>query len=378
MNAKPYPFIEAFKRRGLGILQDDVDPQQRAVLVAACERIDYDLLNQVFTISGGVPLVALSPMRAEAFLFARMTRPGAGIGGAVGTAYQMYISVDAREGITTGISISDRLRTLNILGEAQPQPRKLVRPGHIFPVETREGGVLVRNALPEGALDLARISGFSDAALLVDLLDQNGGYLTPSSQSRLAQVQALPTTTLSELTAYRLQTEPLVVRVAEASLPTAATGLLRSYIYRSKLYGGEHLALVKGEISPVQPVLTRVQMEFTAADVFGGVFPPTRSQIHACLRAIGDGPTGVFLYLRRSVKGHLKEQVHALSLGKPPQRPLNLREYGIGAQILYDLGARRIELLTNTPSDLASLKSFGLEVVSQRQLPREKEYRAYG
>ena len=179
------------------------------------------------------------------------------------------------------------------------------------------------------------------------------------------------------MTAYRLQSESLVVRVAAANLPTAATGVLRSYIYRSRLHGGEHLALVKGEIEPHRPVLTRVQMEFTAADVFGGGSPPARRQIQASLQAIGRESTGVFLYLRRSTKGYLREQVQSMGRDKPPGPTLKLREYGIGAQILYDLGVRRIELLTNSGADMTGLKSFGLEIVSQRRLSLESD-RIYG
>jgi len=375
MNAAHYPLIADFKKRGVAILCDDYDATGRSVMVAACQNINESLLNEALTLSRGLPWVAVSPSRAEAFLLTRMYRPSPQVDSLYRSEMttNLYVSVDAREGISTGISIHDRVRTLNVLGEVIPNPRKLIRPGHIFPVETCAGGILVRHALPEGALDIVRICGYTDAAFFIDMLDHNGAFLAPADRNELARTQRIPCTNLSELTAYRLQSENLVMRMAEANLPIAATGPIRSYIYRSKLHGGEHLALVKGDISPDQPVLTRVQMEFTAADVFGGSSPPSRQQIQASLRQIGGAAQGVFLYLRRSTKGCLKDQIMSVAKPESPRPTLKLREYGIGAQILYDLGVRRIKLLTNTGADMAGLKAFGLEIVGQYPLNLTEE-----
>jgi 3,4-dihydroxy 2-butanone 4-phosphate synthase / GTP cyclohydrolase II len=367
----PYPFITDFRAAGLGVLRDDSEGGGRAVLVAPAECVTQEHLNRILTISGGLPFVALSSTRAAAFMLSSMSRPRTTYAASGGPAepLQMCVSVDAREGITTGISISDRIIAINILGEAVPNPRKLVRPGHVFPVETSDGGVLVRNALPEGALDIIRISGSRDAALFVDLLDGEGALLKPEQQAALCAAAGIPCTTLSELTQHRLQSERLVYRVAEARLPTLWTGEMRSYIYRSMLHAGEHLALVKGEIKPDRPVLTRVQMEVTSADVFGGDSPPTRAQIRTCLEAIGRRECGVLLYLRRPVEGCLREQIMAHQADAAAFKPvIQLREYGLGAQILYDLGVRQIELLTNTKSDLTGLKAFGLEIVSHKSI----------
>jgi 3,4-dihydroxy 2-butanone 4-phosphate synthase/GTP cyclohydrolase II len=258
--------------------------------------------------------------------------------------------------------------TLRILGAAEIQPRKLVQPGHIFPVEVRAGGVLVKNALPEGAVDIVSIAGFTGAAAFIDLLDTSGNFLSGSAVSDFAARHDIPLIQLSDLTRYRLETEKVVYRVAEAKLPTKLAGELRSIIYKSTVHGGEHLALIKGEIDPTEPLLTRVQPENTFADVFGGATPRSREQIQGCLREIGRRGRGVIVYLRRPTSGELHHQVDTAGIIPSPGKAL-MREYGLGAQILRDLGARKIELLTGSKKDLAGLQSFGLEIVSQIPLP---------
>ncbi len=363
-------YIEEFRRRGLALLYDGSARTQHGVLVSAAVEMTAGRMNEILHMTGGLTLVALSPKRAASFLLPPMARPR--MTTAAPEAHSRFcISVDAREGITTGISAADRAETIRVLGEEAPQPRKLVKPGHIFPMETSPGGVLVKNALPEGALDLVVISGYTDAALFVDLLNENGESMTVEEQLRLAEQQRLPRIELSELVRYRLETEKLVYKVAEAKLPTQQSGELRSFIYKSRLHEGEHLALVRGEINPDEAVLTRVQTESTLLDVFGGDNPSTRPAIQASLQAIKERGSGVLLYLRRSTPGHLKKQIREAA--EPPSDPgpaAIMREYGVGAQILYDLGVRKIELLTNSRKNLVGLRSFGIEVVSQRPLAK--------
>ena len=366
-------FFGRVKERRLAILQDDVQGVARAVLVAPADGITADEVNQMIALSGGIVFAGLTPDRAAAFLLDPMGRPRVSStnGAAVMAGPNFCISVEAREGVTTGISTADRAETLRILGATEPQPRKLVQPGHIFPVEVRAGGVLVKNALPEGAVDIVSIAGFTGAAAYLDLVTPTGELLLGDDVESFAARHNIPFLRLSDLTRFRLETEKVVYRVAEAKLPTKLAGELRSVIYKSTIHGGEHLALIKGEIDPDVPLLTRVQPENTFADVFGGPTPRSREQLQRCLAEIGRNGRGVIVYLRRPTAGEVHHQVDAAPHGAPPGKAL-MREYGLGAQILRDLGARKIDLLTGSQKDLVGLQSFGLEIVSQRPIPSDR------
>lgn len=368
-------FIERFKHTRLSLLIDDTTTTPRGILVAPAHEITPDEVNRLITISGGLVFAALSSQRVEAFLLTPMTRPHSGgrESKSIDKGFAICTSVEAREGVTTGISAGDRAETLRILGDPFPNPRKLVQPGHIFPVATRDGGVLVKTALPEGALDLVRIAGFSDAAVFVEVVGGDGALPSLEELTGLSEHEAIPSITLAQLVRYRLETEPLVSRVAEAKLPTRLGGELRSYLYRSSIHEGEHVALVKGTIDPNTPILTRVQPEFTFSDVFGGRNPPTKRQLHRALEIIGTRESGIFLYLRRPLPGQLTEQVQSWELKYREKPAAMMREYGIGAQILRDLGVRKIELLTSSTRKLLGLHTFGIDIVSQLPLFEDGE-----
>jgi 3,4-dihydroxy 2-butanone 4-phosphate synthase/GTP cyclohydrolase II len=333
-------------------------------------------MNRLLSLTGGLPFVALSPERAAAFLLPSMARPSTSPGKKlVAEAFPLQcVSVEAREGISTGISAADRALTVAILGAPTPQPRKLVKPGHIFPVETREGGVLVKMSIPEAALDLVTLSGFSDAALYMDLLGSDGAYMSEAATRELSATHKLPVITLTALVEYRLEQEPLISKIAEANLPTQEAGDVRAIIYRSKIHDVEHVALVKGDVSTGAPVLVRVQSENTIADVFGGGSPPSREHLKNSLRLIGARGAGVLLYLRRSsllMEQSAKSQAHgntSLALPASLGGAMMMREYGVGAQILRNLGVNKIELLTGTTRSMAGLSSFGIDIVSQHSI----------
>ena len=370
-------FIESFRHQRLSVICDDNTESFRAVLVAPAQDLSKDMVNRILHLTGGIVFTAISPTRAQAFLLDPASRPRMNpsahseerTGGTPPALLDMCESVEAREGVTTGISAADRSLTISILGEPTPVPRKLVKPGHVFPVLAKEGGVLVKNALPEGALDLARLAGFTDAAVFIDLLDSDGAMMNRAAVEELAKREGLSAVTLAELVRHRLTTERLVYRYAEARLPTHQAGELRSVIYKSTIHEGEHIALVKGDLTGTDPVLTRVQAEFTFGDVFGGNNPPTRSQIQRSLKAIGDQGRGILLYLRRPAAGQLRRQVGSWESEFRDRAISNIREYGLGAQILRDLGVHRVDLLTGSPVDTAGLAAFGIEIVSQRPIP---------
>jgi 3,4-dihydroxy 2-butanone 4-phosphate synthase/GTP cyclohydrolase II len=371
-----------FTHTRLCIIHDDLG-DDRSVLVAPAHEINEKLVNRILKISGGLTFVALTPERAAAFMLSPMSRVGARSEvPANSQQLKQYISVEAREGVSTGISAADRAATIKILGAAVPQPRALVKPGHIFPVETKSGGSLVRAGIPEAALDISVLAGFNDAALFVDFLDKNGELLSGQSAKTWAQIQEIPHFTISEVIQYRLRHEPLVTRLAEATIPTHAAGELRAIAYRSQIHDVEHVALIKGVCDTSKPILTRVQVENTVADVFDTHSPASRHQIQNSLRALAEHGSGVLLYLRRASLGETSVFQATPDAGarNEPASTMNMREYGVGAQILRDLGIKRIELLSSTQRTLMGLDSFGISVTSQRPIPEysdnDKEHRA--
>lgn len=363
-------FLAAFSQSKLAILVDDLS-SSRAALIAPTEEISAEQINRIITISGGLTLVAISPERASAFLLSSMARPSTSDRATLPISQtSQYVSVEAREGITTGISAADRAKTLQILGARVAQPRSLVKPGHIFPVETRSGGVLVKTAIPEGALDIVKMIGATDAALFVDLLDQAGELMSAQQAQECAIQEQLPIITLSELIRYRLQQESLVQRAAEAMIPTTLAGEVRAIVYRSHISEIEHVALVKGDVSGDTPVLVRVQAEHTVSDVFGGTSPATRSHLQNSLKEVGERGRGVLLYLRRPFMDPKGSAVQHLKDPPPSHSATIMREYGVGAQILRDLGVTHVELLTSSTHLLEGLPSFGITVVAQHPIPQ--------
>ncbi|MCB0339461.1 MAG: 3,4-dihydroxy-2-butanone-4-phosphate synthase [Bdellovibrionales bacterium] len=370
-------FLKAYSSRGIAILEDDVGSLERSVLVSPAQTITPERVNELLTLSGGIVSVAIGPTRAHEFALRPMEAPrGAFRSRDFVSQLGTCTSVEAREDVGSGISTKDRSTTISILGEPKPNHRKLVSPGHIFPVQVREGGVLVRAALAEAALDITRSAGFTDAAAYLDYLGPNGEFLSSNDAKKSAKAYNIPIVRLSDVILYRLETETLVTRVADTVIPSRYGGELRSVVYKSNLYDGEHLALIKGEISPNEAVLTRVQQEFTFSDVFGGSAPPSRAVIQSCLKAIGESQSGVFVYLRRPESGHLSRQVDSSLAPQGPRPAAMMREYGLGAQILRDLGVRKINLLAGRQLKMVGLPTFGIEIVSLTPLPtteREQE-----
>ncbi len=382
--------LKAFSDKRLGIItapmlspsepNKTAQPSVSALLVAPAEDMTPEALNTMLHICGAEVSVALSPSRTESLLLSPMNVEQSYLSGRNKTGPYHCVSVEARVGVSTGISTADRAKTISLLGSPEPDPRSLVKPGHIFPVCVREGGVLVRNDLPEGALDLVRLAGFTDAAAYIPLLSGSGDLCSADELEQISSQNAIPLVHLGELIEHRLQTEQLVSRVAKAKLPTRAGGELTAYAYQSLIHSGEHIALVKGSIDSTQPVLTRVQAEHTFEDVFGAdTRMSSRDKIQETLHALGDAECGVFVYLRRADPGLLAKQVaEPASSERLPQAAV-MQEYGIGAQILRDLGVRKIRLLTTSPaSSIRGLDSFGLEIVSYEELSPSQVASAVG
>lgn len=363
-------FLGAFNEQHLAIVYDDLLPRKQAVLVTTASDITSDTVNQLLHLGKGIIFVAVSSKRCQELLLAPMQRPTLSPPSKqtqLNTINpRICLSVESREGVTTGISAADRAVTIGVLGANHPNARDLVSPGHIFPVETCAGGVLAKSALPEAALDITQLTSPSQAAAYVDLLDSDGEFLSIDKAFELAESLSLPIISLTELVRYRLTNTILIERIAEAQLPTSEGGLLKSIVYRCKIDGSEHFALIKGDIDKNNPVLTRVQVDNPLSDVFGGGEFTSRQSIKQSLSDIQEKGVGVFVYLRRSASYSLSDQCH------PPQNPdgshLLMRDYGIGAQILRDLKIHQVELLYNHTRTMAGLQSFGIEIVKHQKL----------
>jgi 3,4-dihydroxy 2-butanone 4-phosphate synthase/GTP cyclohydrolase II len=285
------------------------------------------------------------------------------------------VSVDAARGITTGISAADRAATIRVLGDEGSIGRDLVQPGHIFPLQARAGGVLRRAGHTEATVDLARLAGLSEVAVICEILNDDG------SMARLPELQIMATKhdlkigTIESLIQYRRKREKLVEHEETINLPTE-WGDFVLHMYRAAFDDEEHLALVKGEINPDKPILVRVHSECLTGDVFGSKRCDCGGQLHAAMKRIEDEGEGILLYMRQEGRGiGLKAKIHAYKLQEQGYDtveaneklgyPGDLRDYGVGAQILYDLGVRKIRLMTNNPKKVVGLDAHKLSITEQ-------------
>jgi len=284
----------------------------------------------------------------------------------LGTAFT--VSIDARQGVTRGISALDRATTIRAAIRADATPTDIVTPGHVFPLRARRGGVLVRAGQTEGAVDLARLAGFTPAGVICEILRDDGKMARLPDLEAFAARHALKIATIADLIHYRSQYDSLVHRKAEARITSRFGGEFRTIVYTSDIDDSEHLVLVKGDIRPEEPTLVRPHVEYLPGDVFGYRARDTRSLLHRAMERIAAEGCGVILYLRREARGL---DFFASSDGTKPEAPSTdpgtrlsiFRDFGIGAQILRDIGVGKIRWLTNNPRRLLGLPGHGLQIV---------------
>ncbi|HLN17600.1 MAG TPA: bifunctional 3,4-dihydroxy-2-butanone-4-phosphate synthase/GTP cyclohydrolase II [Acidimicrobiales bacterium] len=361
--------VGAIRRGGMVVVVDDEDRENEGDLVMAAEFATPDRIAFFLAHTSGVICAPITDERADALELPLMVAANTE---AQRTAFT--VSVDCRHGTTTGISASDRAATIAALIDPDTRPGDLNRPGHIFPLRYRPGGVLKRAGHTEATVDLARMAGLTPAGVLCEIVSEDKASMARLPElRRFAATHDLPLITIADLVRYRRQTEKLVRQVSEARIPTDA-GEYTAYVYESVLDNEQHLAFVLGEVAGQANVLVRVHSECLTGDVFGSLRCDCGPQLRAALRLIEQEGTGVLIYLRghegrgiglaHKIRAyHLQEQGHDtvdanLELGLP----VDSREYGIGAQMLVDLGVTTMRIMTNNPVKYGGLEGFGLDI----------------
>jgi 3,4-dihydroxy 2-butanone 4-phosphate synthase / GTP cyclohydrolase II len=373
-----------FRRGRFVLIVDDEDRENEGDLAIAADRVTPDAINFLATNARGLICVALTEQRCDELQLPPMVEHNTS---PHHTAF--CVSVEARNRVTTGISAADRAATVQALIDPRTRPDDLLRPGHTFPLRARNGGVLKRAGHTEASVDLATLSGLSPAAVICEVMDTDGSMARLPRLLEIARGHGIPVITVRDLIAHRMRHERIVERMAAPSLPTRY-GDFHVHAYRAPATGEEHIALVMGEIRPEEPVLVRVHSQCLTGDVFASARCDCGAQLETALERIAAEKKGVLLYLLQEGRGiGLVNKLRAYELqdagadtveanqklGFPPDQ----RDYGVGAQILRDLGVQRMRLMTNNPSKYVALAGYGLEIVERipLEVPPTEHTRKY-
>jgi 3,4-dihydroxy 2-butanone 4-phosphate synthase/GTP cyclohydrolase II len=367
--------IGEIRKGRMVILTDDTDRENEGDLVMAAEKVTPTAINFMATHGRGLICLSLTEDRIRQLALPLMVQDNTS---PFGTAFT--VSIEAARGVTTGISAADRARTILAAVAAKAKPGDLVRPGHVFPLLAREGGVLVRTGQTEGSVDLARLAGLSPAGVICEVMNPDGTMARRPELQRFARKHGLTLLSVADLIRYRLQNDRLVRRVATQELRRPQQGTWIAHAYQSDVDADVHVAMVKGDITGPEPVLTRMHRACPVGDLLGTAGCDCGSQLEQAFKAIADAGRGVLVYLHKAVRPTsaltcTRAQAEEAGPGADRSR---LREFGVGAQILKDLGLRRLRLLTNNPKKIVGLESYSLEVVEQIPLSRPPLQRRQG
>ncbi|MBK6517790.1 MAG: 3,4-dihydroxy-2-butanone-4-phosphate synthase [Polyangiaceae bacterium] len=353
------------------ILVDDEDRENEGDLVMAAELVSAEAINFMAKFGRGLICLTLTEEQVEQLELPMMSAPGRH-GPPLGTAFT--VSIEARTGVTSGISAADRARTVQVAVSPEARPSDLVTPGHIFPLKARRGGVLVRTGHTEGSVDIARLAGLGPAGVICEIMNDDGSMARMADLERFAKEHGLSLLTIADLIQYRLQTERLVVRAAETTLTLDVTGTEWSAVVFDILgESRQFLALVKGELDPNEPVLTRVHAGGIVSDVFSSTPSDGGANLRQSMRMIEAAGRGVILYIpsKDDLAFELSRRKKPNG-AEPPARPASpgaanapLREFGLGAQVLAALGAQELRLISNNQAKIAGIHGFGLKVVER-------------
>ena len=374
--------IEEIKSGRMIILVDDEDRENEGDLCMAAEKVTPEAINFMAKYGRGLVCLAMSNAMIDKLDLPMMVDNNT-------SAFQtgFTVSIEARCGVTTGISAADRARTIHTAVANNAKPSDLVRPGHIFPLRAREGGVMVRVGQTEGSVDLARMAGLKPAGVICEIMDEDGTMARMPALEKFSQEHGIGICTIADLVEYRMKNEAFVHRAAEAVIPTQHGGEFRMIAFENDVDQLLHIALVKGQIEPEKPVMVRVHSECMTGDIFGSLRCDCGDQLHKAMSMIAKEGVGVILYLRQEGRGiGLVNKLKAYELQRQQgldtveaNRRLgfkdDMRDYGLGAQMLVNLGVRKMRLLTNNPKKMIGLDGYGLTIVEQ--IPIEIEPNEY-
>jgi 3,4-dihydroxy 2-butanone 4-phosphate synthase/GTP cyclohydrolase II len=386
LDQKPFASVEsalaAFRAGRMIVVVDDEDRENEGDLTLAAEFVTPEAINFMARFGRGLICLTLTEERADYLRLGPMTQDNTS---RFGTAFTE--TIEAREGVTTGISAADRAHTIRVAIDPASTAQDLARPGHVFPLRARKGGVLVRAGQTEASVDLARMAGLIPAGVICEIMNDDGSMARVPDLIGFCQLHGLIMVTVADLIRYRLQHERYLHRIAEGTLPTVH-GEFRMIAYENEVDGGEsHVALVLGDVTADESVPVRVHTHSLAEDVFGLAGSDNRAVIEDSLRIIAEAGRGAFIYLHNGTRGFGIDRTvdpHRILFSRDQRSrergdrseanvQRTLRQVGLGAQILSDLGIRKICLLTNTPTHVPALQGFGIEIVRQIPVGRAAE-----
>jgi len=363
--------IEDIKNGRMVILVDDEDRENEGDLCMAAEFVTPEAVNFMAKHGRGLICLTLSEELARKINLPLMVNDNQS---RFKTAFT--VSIEARKGVTTGISAHDRATTIRTAIADHVKPEDIVSPGHVFPILARKGGVLVRTGQTEGSVDLARLAGLKPGGVICEIMKDDGTMARMPDLEVFAREHGLKIVTIADLINFRMKTESFVHRVATATLPTVFGGDFKFIVYENDVDSMKHVALVKGEIGPEDAVLVRVHSECMTGDVFGSMRCDCGDQLHTAMEMINEEGKGVIVYMHQEGRGiGLVNKVRAYELQEHGRDTVeanielgfkeDLRDYGIGAQILVDLGVKKIRLLTNNPKKIVGLEGYGMTIIGR-------------